>query len=63
MSAWLEHQRPAKMIRLLLDPLALGAQRPADRRRKAIDDQPQRLATYVSIDRFQSDQGGPLYNR
>src|SRR4051794_12780974 len=52
MPARFEHQRAAEMIRMPAHPLALLEHRRTARRRKALDDEPQRFAGGVRIDRF-----------
>jgi hypothetical protein len=46
----LEHERPAKMIRVPARPLALGEHRAAAGSRKSVDHQAQRLAGHVGVD-------------
>ena len=53
--ARLEHQRPAQMIGVPLQPLALVEHRLAARRREPLDDEPQRLAGRVGVDGFQTN--------
>jgi hypothetical protein len=50
MPARLQHQRPPQMVHVAAHPRALFQHRLAARRRKAIDDQPQRLAGRVRVD-------------
>ena len=49
-AARLEHQRAAEVIGVPRHPVALLEHRPAARRRKAVDDEAQRLARRVRVD-------------
>jgi hypothetical protein len=50
MAAWLEHDRAAKMIDVLLRPRALGEHRRAFRTRQPFDDQTKRLTGRMGVD-------------